>query len=130
MIMTDTTDTLDVKNFRKDVLNKLSYKGPSHSSKEAILIKIFKFYDLNASGALNQMEFLKSIAKIGVVLNSKEVCAGLFRKWMRCSLSLQMRILGWFVIRNSLIGLWRRQVKGLILLVVTHRGERRTNRSR
>lgn len=31
--MSESTDILDVKNFKKDVLNKLSYKGPSHSSK-------------------------------------------------------------------------------------------------
>ena len=70
--MTEPTDAFDFKNFKKDVLNKLSYKGPSHSSQEALLIKIFKFYDLNAWGTLNRLEFLKAIAKIGVVLNSKE----------------------------------------------------------
>lgn len=69
--MTESTAIIDIKNFKKDVLNKLAYKGPSHSSKEAVLLKIFKFYDLNASGSLNRNEFLKSIAKIGVVLNSQ-----------------------------------------------------------
>lgn len=64
---------IDIKGFRKDVINKLAYKGPSNISKENVLLKIFKFYDLNSKGTLSREEFLKSIAKIGVVLTMQEV---------------------------------------------------------
>jgi Ca2+-binding EF-hand superfamily protein len=65
--------TIDIKGFRKDVINKLAYKGPSNISKENVLLKIFKFYDLNSKGTLSREEFLKSVAKIGVVLTTQEV---------------------------------------------------------
>ena len=71
--MIESTDIIDLKSFRKDVINKLAYKGPSNISRENVLLKIFKFYDLNSNGTLTREEFLKSVAKIGVVLSTQQV---------------------------------------------------------
>lgn len=38
-----------------------------------VLLKIFKFFDLESSGLLRKSDFLKAIAKAGVVLSDPEV---------------------------------------------------------
>lgn len=47
-------------------------------NEETILLKNFKFFDLDNSGAVSLDEFSKSIEKAGIQLLNKEVC--LFKK--------------------------------------------------
>ncbi len=45
----------------------------ANASEEAFLIKTFKFFDLNNNGVLSKNEFLKALAKLGIVLYDMEV---------------------------------------------------------
>jgi Ca2+-binding EF-hand superfamily protein len=53
-------------NFEKEIRNKLSQKSSSKQSEEQILLKSFKFFDLNNNGQVEFDEFVKAIEKIGV----------------------------------------------------------------
>lgn len=52
--------------FEKELKAKLSQKATARSSEEQILIKSFKYFDLNNSGDVSFDEFVKAIEKIGV----------------------------------------------------------------
>lgn len=52
--------------FEKELKNKLSLKSSGKTSEEALVIKAFKYFDLDNSGQCSQDEFLKAIAKLGV----------------------------------------------------------------
>jgi hypothetical protein len=51
----------------------LELKATSNISRETLLLKIFKFIDLNGSGEIRKPEFLKAAAKAGVLLDDPEV---------------------------------------------------------
>jgi Ca2+-binding EF-hand superfamily protein len=40
---------------------------------ENVLLKIFKFFDLDGTGFLKKTDFIKAIAKAGVILSDIEV---------------------------------------------------------
>ena len=46
--------------------NKLALKSSGHTSEETVLLKAFKYFDLDNSGACSKDEFLKAITKIGI----------------------------------------------------------------
>jgi Ca2+-binding EF-hand superfamily protein len=52
--------------FEKELKFKLSQKSASGQSEEAILVKCFKYFDLNNSGTVSRDEFIKSVEKIGI----------------------------------------------------------------
>lgn len=60
-------------SFEKDLISKLEYKASSRVGIDNVLLKIFKFFDLDGSGTLRKTDFLKGIAKAGVVLSEQEV---------------------------------------------------------
>lgn len=60
-------------SFEKDLLNKLSFKASAKISNDALLLKTFKFFDLNNAGWVPRSEFFRAIAKAGVVISSPEV---------------------------------------------------------
>lgn len=42
--------------------------GPGSNSEEATIIKCFKYFDLDNSGALSLKEFSQAIEKLGVIV--------------------------------------------------------------
>lgn len=52
--------------FEKELKNKLSLKSSGHTTEETVLLKAFKYFDLDNSGRCSQKEFLKAITKIGI----------------------------------------------------------------
>jgi Ca2+-binding EF-hand superfamily protein len=53
-------------SFEKELRAKLLQKSTSHQSEEAILLKNFRFFDLNNSGTVEFQEFVKAVEKIGI----------------------------------------------------------------
>ena len=52
--------------FEKELKNKLALKTSGHTSEETVLVKAFKYFDLDNSGQCSIDEFLKAITKIGI----------------------------------------------------------------
>jgi len=52
--------------FEKEIRNKLSLKSSGKQSEEAILIKSFKYFDLDNSGECEKDEWLKALQKLGI----------------------------------------------------------------
>ena len=52
--------------FEKELKNKLALKSSGHTSEETVLLKAFKYFDLDNSGKCSKDEFLKAISKIGI----------------------------------------------------------------
>ena len=48
-------------------------KGSGTASEEQVLIKSFKYFDLNDNGAVEPDEFAKAIEKIGIMIPTKQV---------------------------------------------------------
>lgn len=51
----------------------MNFKASSKVSAESLLLKTFKFFDLNNVGSVPKNEFLRVISKIGVVMCDPEV---------------------------------------------------------
>lgn len=52
--------------FEKEIRNKLALKSNGKQGEDAILIKAFKYFDLDNSGECSKDEWLKALTKIGV----------------------------------------------------------------
>lgn len=52
--------------FQKELKNKLALKTSCHTSEETVLVKAFKYFDLDNSGQCSISEFLKAITTIGI----------------------------------------------------------------
>lgn len=52
---------------------KLGQKANPHQGEESVLLKSFKYFDLNNSGTVDREEFLKAIEKIGIQIFNKQV---------------------------------------------------------
>ena len=61
------------KSFEKELKTKLSQKTTGRLTEEAVLIKNFKYFDLNSSGTVDFGAFIKSCEKIGVHTYTKPV---------------------------------------------------------
>jgi len=53
--------------------NKLSEKTRGAQSEEQVLLKAFKYFDLNDNGTVEPDEFAKAIEKIGIQIPTKQV---------------------------------------------------------
>lgn len=58
-------------SFEKELMNKLSQKATGTQSEEQVLMKAFKYFDLDNSGAVDPNEFAKAIEKIGIMIPTK-----------------------------------------------------------
>ena len=65
-------------SFEKELKNKLGQKASGASSEEQVLMKAFKYFDLNDSGAVEPDEFAKAIEKIGIMIPTKQDLDALF----------------------------------------------------
>lgn len=54
-------------------MKKLSQKSGGHQSDEAVLMKAFKYFDLNNNGTVEPEEFAKAVEKIGIMIPTKQV---------------------------------------------------------
>jgi Ca2+-binding EF-hand superfamily protein len=60
--------------FEKELKNKLALKSSGKSSEENLIVKAFKYFDLDNSGECSPDEFVKAIAKLGVTgFDSKQL---------------------------------------------------------
>ena len=65
--------------FENELRQKLSQKSTAHISDETVLIRAFKYFDLDNSEAVDFEEWKKALDKIGVILPSPTVLEELFR---------------------------------------------------
>jgi Ca2+-binding EF-hand superfamily protein len=65
--------------FENGLREKLSQKSTAHVSDETILIRAFKYFDLDNTETVDIDEWKKAIEKIGVVLPNPQVVEELFR---------------------------------------------------
>jgi len=59
--------------FEQQLKQKLSQKCSANQSEESFLVKAFKFFDYSETGEVDFPTFEKAIAKMGVVVDSKEL---------------------------------------------------------
>ena len=60
-------------SFEKTLRQKLSQKSNGQQSEEAVLLKAFKYFDLNNNGTVEPDEFAKAVEKIGIMIPTKQV---------------------------------------------------------
>ena len=59
-------------SFERELKNKLMQKAAGNQSEEQVLIKAFKYFDMNNSGGVEPNEFRKTIEKIGIMIPTKQ----------------------------------------------------------
>jgi len=64
-------------SFEKELVKKLSQKSGAQSE-EQVLLKCFKYFDLNDNQTVEPQEFAKAIEKIGIFIPTKQDLASLF----------------------------------------------------
>ena len=67
--------------FEKEIRNKLAIKTNGKQSEEAILIKSFKYFDLDNSGECDREEWLKALTKIGITGFNEQKLLELFEAY-------------------------------------------------
>ena len=68
-----------IQIFEKELKKKLEMRSTSHNKEEQVLLKSFKYYDLNNSGYASPKEFLQSIQKIGMTGFTEENILDIFK---------------------------------------------------
>ncbi len=58
------------KQFEQALKDKLEMKSGGAVSEETVLLKAFKYFDLDQSGSCSPDEFKKALEKIGVAMTS------------------------------------------------------------
>jgi Ca2+-binding EF-hand superfamily protein len=59
-------------SFERELKNKLSEKTKGAQSEQQVLMKAFKYFDLNDNGTVEPEEFAKAIEKIGIQIPTKQ----------------------------------------------------------
>lgn len=67
-------------SFERELKNKLSEKTRGAQSEESVLLKSFKYFDLNDNGVVEPDEFAKAIEKIGIQIPTRGVSTILLPK--------------------------------------------------
>lgn len=60
-------------SFEKELIKKLSQKAAGGQSEETVLLKCFKYFDLNNNGTVEADEFAKAVEKIGIMIPTRQV---------------------------------------------------------
>jgi Ca2+-binding EF-hand superfamily protein len=60
-------------SFERELKNKLSQKSSGSQSEESVLMKSFKYFDLNNNGTVEPEEFAKAVEKIGIMIPTRQV---------------------------------------------------------
>ena len=53
------------QQFEKELRTRLNQKSTAHMSDETVLLKAFKYFDLDNSGTVSLQEWLKALERIG-----------------------------------------------------------------
>lgn len=64
--------------FENELRQRLSQKATSHVSEESILVRAFKYFDLDNSETVDFSEFCKALEKVGMVVNNPDQVQQLF----------------------------------------------------
>jgi Ca2+-binding EF-hand superfamily protein len=67
--------------FEKEIRNKLALKTNGKQSEEALLVKSFKYFDLDNSGECDKEEWLKALTKIGITGFNEQKLLDLFEAY-------------------------------------------------
>jgi len=59
-------------SFERELKNKLSEKTKGAQSEQQVLMKAFKYFDLNDNGSVEPDEFAKAIEKIGIQIPTQK----------------------------------------------------------
>lgn len=59
-------------SFERELKNKLQEKTKGSQSEETVLLKAFKYFDLNDNGQVEPDEFAKAIEKIGIQIPTQK----------------------------------------------------------
>ena len=71
---------MDSRNFfEKELKKKLIMKASGYTTEENVLLKAFKYFDLDNSGLCNEREFIQTIQKIGISGFSDENLSEIFK---------------------------------------------------
>lgn len=62
-----------VYSFEKTLKQKLAQKATGNSNEETVLLKAFKYFDLNDNGTVEPDEFAKAVEKIGIMIPTRQV---------------------------------------------------------
>jgi hypothetical protein len=60
------------QSFEKTLKQKLSQKATGNANEESVLLKAFKYFDLNNNGTVEPDEFAKACEKIGVMIPTSQ----------------------------------------------------------
>jgi hypothetical protein len=66
-------------SFEKTLKQKLSQKASGATNEETVLLKAFKYFDLNNNGTVEPDEFAKAVEKIGIMIPTRQVSCGAVR---------------------------------------------------
>jgi Ca2+-binding EF-hand superfamily protein len=66
------------QQFETELKQKLSQKSSAHCGEETVLIRAFKYFDLDNSGMVSPDEWTKAIERIGVTSVDQEMIQQLF----------------------------------------------------
>ena len=64
---------LHLCSFEKTLKQKLSQKASGNANEETVLLKAFKYFDLNNNGTVEPDEFAKACEKIGIMIPTRQV---------------------------------------------------------
>ena len=60
-------------SFEKGLKQKLAQKASGATNEETVLLKAFKYFDLNNNGTVEPDEFAKAVEKIGIMIPTRQV---------------------------------------------------------
>jgi hypothetical protein len=66
------------ETFEKGIKAKLAQKAGGNQNEETVLLKNFKYFDLNNNGSVEPDEFAKACEKIGILIPTKQDLDALF----------------------------------------------------
>lgn len=69
---------INLSRFEEELLKKLSMKAVGSVTEETVLMRAFKYFDLDASGECEFEEFMKALEKIGMTITSEKDVRELF----------------------------------------------------
>jgi Ca2+-binding EF-hand superfamily protein len=65
-------------SFERELKTKLAQKSSGNQNEEAVLMRAFKYFDLNNNGTVEPDEFAKAIEKIGIMIPTQQDLEALF----------------------------------------------------
>lgn len=67
-----------IDRFEETLKQKIAQKGTAHQGEDAVLYKVFKYFDLNDDGTVNMQEFIKALEKVGIWIDNPKQANSIF----------------------------------------------------